>query len=83
VTTLTASPADCDGSGQTTLTWATSGAVSVEVSIDNENGTFQSGLPANGSGEFPGACFGDTQIYFVKAIAANGTSATRSITVEG
>jgi hypothetical protein len=80
VTSLSASPSDCDGSGQITLTWATSGATSVEVSIDSENGTFQDGLPPSGSAQFPGACFGDTQIYFVKAIAANGTSATRSIT---
>jgi hypothetical protein len=80
VDSVSASPADCDGSGQTTLTWATTGAVSVEVSIDNENGTFQDGLPPDGSGEFPGACAGDTQIYFVKAIAANGQTSTRSVT---
>lgn len=63
-----------------TLSWTTSNAESVEVSIDDPNGLYDTG-PANGSMEVPAPCGADTQTYYVTAIGSGGTTATDEITL--
>ena len=69
---------------QLTLNWNTSNAQSVTVSIDDPNGTYQSGLPANGSLQVPAPCAqGEKQTYYVTAIGAGGAKSTKSTTTTG
>jgi len=69
---------------QLTLSWNTSNAQSVTVAIDSPGGTFQSGLPANGSLQVPAPCAkGETQTYYVTAIGAGGAKSTKSTTTTG
>lgn len=91
VTSVTApSTFSCGGMGtvppvtQLTLSWNTTNAQSVTVAIDDPNGAYQSGLPPNGSLLVPAPCSsGDTQTYYVIAIGAGGTRATKSVTTTG
>ena len=64
-----------------TLSWTTENAVSVEIAIDNPGGQFDTG-PPNGSLEVPAPCDGDTQTYYVTAIAANGDRITQDLQLE-
>lgn len=69
---------------QLTLNWNTSNAQSVTVAIDSPGGTYQSGLPANGSLQVPAPCAkGETQTYYVTAIGAGGAKSTKSTTTTG
>lgn len=71
------------GSNTLTLEWTTTNAVSVSVAIDSPTGIYQSNLPANGSLELSGPCGGDTNTYYVIAVAADGTTATDSVVTTG
>ncbi len=54
------------------------------MSIDDPNGTYQSGLPANGSLQVPAPCAqGEKQTYYVTAIGAGGGKSTKSTTTTG
>lgn len=79
VTSIEASEFTCPG--DLTLSWTTVNATSVEISIDNPGGVFATG-PANGSMEVPAPCDGDTQTYFVTAIAANGDRLTQELVID-
>ncbi len=68
------------GGNQTSISWTTTGAASVDVSIDGP-GAFETGLSPNGSLAIPAPC-GDTQVVAVTAIGSTGIrSDPRSITV--
>jgi hypothetical protein len=79
VTSIDASEFTCPG--DLTLSWTTTNATSVEVAIDNPGGVFDTG-PANGSMSVPAPCGGDSQTYFVTAIAGNGDRITQQLQVE-
>ena len=66
-----------------TVSWTTKNATSVSIAIDSPTGTYQSGLPANGSMELPAPCTGDTQTYYVIAHGTGGATATKSATTNG
>ena len=68
---------------QLTLSWATTGAASVIVSIDSPDGTWMDGLPADGSTVVPAPCGGDTNTYYVTAVAPNGLTDIEAVTTEG
>lgn len=78
VTSLTASPVNCPDT--VTLTWQSENATGVEISIAYPGGLYDSG-PANGSMEVPGPCGGDSQTYYVVAVAGNGDRQTRTLTL--
>lgn len=67
--------------GDLTLSWTTENAVRVEIAIDNPGGVFTEG-PPNGSTSVPAPCDGDTQTYYVTAIAANGDRNTQELTLD-
>lgn len=71
------------GSTQLTLTWVTTGAASVTISIDDPDGPFATGLPPSGSLVVPAPCAPDANSYYVTAITADGSTSTRSITTRG
>ena len=65
-----------------TLTWESEGATEVEIAIDNPDGVYEAGLPANGSLGVPAPCNGDTQTYYVTAIDdSGGRSSAETLTL--
>jgi hypothetical protein len=78
-TFLTCSQATTAGNS-VTVSWTTTNAATVEISIDGP-GVYQSNLPPNGNTKVPAAC-ADTQQVTVTGIGANGTrSDPKSITI--
>ncbi len=76
-TTLTCVEANAFGN-QFEIEWTTEDAESVRVAIDGF-GTFQDGLPPNGSIDIPATC-GDVQIVRVTAIGFDGNESGAEIT---
>ena len=76
----------CPDTSQITLTWSTTNALNVTVSIDNPNGPFGN-YPADGSQPFPFACGGgpgDVQhIYYLRANGSGGQNTQSQLTVNG
>jgi hypothetical protein len=70
-------------SNMLTLSWATTGAVSVDIAIDNPTGVYQRNLPASGNLEVPAPCAPDSNTYYVIAKDAQGNTATRSVSTRG
>lgn len=73
-------PDECNAPTEVELKWSTSGATKVTLSIDGP-GIFSSFPPGSHDGLFPLACDGNTHSYMLTATAADGSTATKTISV--